>query len=84
MPSHSVKLILQNGSCTYITARSARRLQDALKVCLVSKSPFVLRMKEGAMEFTQWTAVSGGMRMNGSILMKKPLLWGHERKKSKR
>ena len=70
MAKHSVKLIFQSGSSTYITARTARRLQDSCKVSIVSKSPFVLKMKEGAMEFAQWSSVSGGMLMNGAVLMK--------------
>jgi hypothetical protein len=78
MPAHSVKLSLEDGQVIYISPNEARRLLKDRVAAIASQRPFALRMRAGAeagfeeCKVQPWTAVSGWMLMNGSLLERKP------------
>lgn len=71
MPSHSVKVLFKSGSYTYVTPRRARALERGKHAFVLSRTPFVLRMKETAQRVTRWGSKSDGQTMNGAALMRK-------------
>jgi len=70
MPAHSVKLLFTNGVCTYVTPRMARQLENGKHVSVLSREPYVLKLKEEAQEVTRWSYKSDGQEMNGAVLMR--------------
>jgi hypothetical protein len=78
MPGHSVKLSLEDGQVIYVSPTKARRLLKGKAAAITSQQPFALRMKSGRQaeldecRVQRWTGVSGSMRMNGSLLERKP------------
>jgi hypothetical protein len=78
MPAHSVKLSLEDGQVIYVSPTKARRLLKGKTAVIVSQQPFTLRMKSGGQieldgcKVQRWTGISGGVRMNGSLLERKP------------
>lgn len=78
MPSHSVRLNLEDGQVIYVSPNKARRLLKGGVAAIASQRPFALKMRSRAEAESQefrvqrWTAVSGRMLMNGSLLERKP------------
>lgn len=71
MPGHSVKLVFTTGACTYVSPRTARQLEGGKHAYVLSRTPYVLRMKAETQEIVHWSTKSEGLVMNGAALMRR-------------
>ena len=76
MSAHSVRLKFEDGGVIYISSSRARQLPNGKAADVVSRRPFVLKLKKrmSSDEFLlqRWTSVSEGMPMSGRLLERNP------------
>lgn len=85
MPGKSIRVEMPDGNRMFVTTARARRMLKDREACLLSKVPFVLRLRKHAVEQYvrdqkdgeskgtslrwRWTACSDGFAMMGGPLM---------------